>query len=59
MTDAGRDRLDLDLSTIILEHPFIYESATRWTPVVIEVTEGELDGGAHVDLLAAGIQLGL
>ena len=53
MTDAGRDRLDL-VSFHLCEL-----SATRWTPVVIEVTEGELDGGAHVDLHAAGIQLGL
>ena len=52
MTDAGRNRLDL-----VSFHLFEL-SATLCTPVVIEVTEGELDGGAHdVDLLAAGIEL--
>ena len=53
VTDAGRARNRLDLVSFHL----CELSVTRWTPVVIEVTEGELDGGAHVALLEADIEL--
>ena len=57
MTDAGRARDRLPYRLDLVSFHLFELSATLCTPVVIEVTESELDGGAHVALLAADIEL--